>query len=395
MLTPTRALSHRYDPEISISDEISTESDRVLFLKSTAKIMLSKARVKLNLKRLYAADGYAVRELLKIANMLRDATTKAEGREDAVAVESLDLDRKNLDPKQVREHATDITRCGAFLYDVLQNEIQSRDLRYRAVNSNIDLEEIERAVQNSIQSVKENITNLDIQLDELEKDKTNLESQGRRAYSARRAELERSEKRLSTLQSVRPAYMDEYEQLQAKMQDLYTKYLERHRNLEYLESQLELHRSTEQRQIDAASKKIRKMQRRLQDEEMRILRGEVAIDDEDDAEDDEITDMTDESGFLSPGQSTLPTRRRSIVATELPDNLVSSAEKTVQGSLAMNDEDEDSEDFSDLTEASEDSDTHLSVNDEELASEELEGLDEDDTAILTGDEFSSEGSDMF
>ena len=391
MLTPTRALSHRYDPEISISDEISTESDRVLFLKSTAKIMLSKARVKLNLKRLYAADGYAVRELLKIANMLRDATTKVEGREDAVAVESLDLDRKNLDPKQVREHATDITRCGAFLYDVLQNEIQSRDLRYRAVNSNIDLEEIERAVQNSIQSVKENITNLDIQLDELEKDKTNLESK----IEKRRAELERSEKRLSTLQSVRPAYMDEYEQLQAKMQDLYTKYLERHRNLEYLESQLELHRSTEQRQIDAASKKIRKMQRRLQDEEMRILRGEVAIDDEDDAEDDEITDMTDESGFLSPGQSTLPTRRRSIVATELPDNLVSSAEKTVQGSLAMNDEDEDSEDFSDLTEASEDSDTHLSVNDEELASEELEGLDEDDTAILTGDEFSSEGSDMF
>ena len=391
MLPPTRALSHRYDPEISISDEISTESDRVLFLKSTAKIMLSKARVKLNLKRLYAADGYAVRELLKIANMLRDATTKAEGREDAVAVESLDLDRKNLDPKQVREHATDITRCGAFLYDVLQNEIQSRDLRYRAVNSNIDLEEIERAVQNSIQSVKENITNLDIQLDELEKDKTNLESK----IEKRRTELERSEKRLSTLQSVRPAYMDEYEQLQAKMQDLYTKYLERHRNLEYLESQLELHRSTEQRQIDAASKKIRKMQRRLQDEEMRILRGEVAIDDEDDAEDDEITDMTDESGFLSPGQSTLPTRRRSIVATELPDNLVSSAEKTVQGSLAMNDEDEDSEDFSDLTEASEDSDTHLSVNDEELASEELEGLDEDDTAILTGDESSSEGSDMF
>ena len=65
----------RYDPEISISDEISTESDRVLFLKSTAKIMLAKARVKLNLKRLYGADGYAVRELLKIANMLRDATT--------------------------------------------------------------------------------------------------------------------------------------------------------------------------------------------------------------------------------------------------------------------------------------------------------------------------------
>ena len=54
------SLLRRYDPEISISDEISTESDRVLFLKSTAKIMLAKARVKLNLKRL--------RELLNFAS---------------------------------------------------------------------------------------------------------------------------------------------------------------------------------------------------------------------------------------------------------------------------------------------------------------------------------------
>ena len=391
MLTPTRALSHRYDPEISISDEISTESDRVLFLKSTAKIMLSKARVKLNLKRLYAADGYAVRELLKIANMLRDATTKAEGREDAVAVESLDLDRKNLDPKQVREHATDITRCGAFLYDVLQNEIQSRDLRYRAVNSNIDLEEIERAVQNSIQSVKENITNLDIQLDELEKDKTNLESK----IEKRRTELERSEKRLSTLQSVRPAYMDEYELLQAQMQELYTKYLERHRNLEYLESQLEWHRSSEQKQIDEASKKIRKMQRRLQDEEMRLLRGEVAVEDNED-EDDDITDMTNDDGFSSHQSTMKSTRRRSIVETQLPDNLISSAEKTVQGSLAVNDEEDSDEDgFSDLTEASEDSDTHLSVNDDDynLDEEDLVEEDEDADILSEGDDFTTEGSD--
>ncbi|QDZ21829.1 clusterin-associated protein 1 [Chloropicon primus] len=383
-------LLKRYDPEISISDEISTESDRVLFLKSTAKIMLSKARVKLNLKRLYAADGHAVRELLKIANMLRDATTKAEAQNEAEAVEVLDLDRKSLDPKQVREHATDITRCGAFLYDVLQNEIQSRDMRYRAVNSNIDLEEIERAVQNSIQSVRENITNLDIQLDELEKDKSNLESK----IEKRRAELERSEKRLSTLQSVRPAYMDEYEQLQAKMQDLYTKYLERHRNLEYLESQLELYRSKEQKEIDEASKKIRKMQRRLQDEEMRILRGEVAIEDNE-LDDDDITDITEDSGFLSPGaQSTLQsTRRRSIVETQLPGDLVSSAEKTVQGSLAINDDDSDEDAFSDLTEASEDSDTHLSVNDEDGLDEDDLIEEEDDADILSGDDFTTEGSD--
>ena len=196
---------------------------------------------------------------------------------------------------------------------------------------------------------------------------------------------------------MKPAYMDEYELLQAQMQDLYTKYLERHRNLEYLESQLELHRSTEQQQIDAASKKIRKMQKRLQDEEMRILRGEAAI--EESAltmDDDDITDITEDSGFLSPGQSTLQTtRRRSIVETQLPGNLISSAEKTVQGSLAINDDDDDSDEdaFSDLTEASEDSDTHLSVNDEDGLDEEdlIEG--DDDADILSGDDFTTEGSD--
>ena len=386
------SFAQRYDPEIAISDEISTESDRVLFLKSTAKIMLSKARVKLNLKRLYGADGYAVKELLKIANMLRDATTRAaQSGEDTSGVESFDLDRKSLDPKQVRDHASDITRCGAFLYDVLHNEIENRDLRYRAVNSNIDLEEIERAVQHSIQSVKENITNLDIQLDEHEKDKTNLESK----IEKRRTELERSEKRLSTLQSVRPAYMDEYELLQAQMQELYTKYLERHRNLEYLESQLEWHRSSEQKQIDEASKKIRKMQRRLQDEEMRLLRGEVAVEDNED-EDDDITDMTNDDGFSSHQSTMKSTRRRSIVETQLPDNLISSAEKTVQGSLAVNDEEDSDEDgFSDLTEASEDSDTHLSVNDDDynLDEEDLIEEDEDADILSEGDDFTTEGSD--
>ena len=185
------------------------------------------------------------------------------------------------------------------------------------------------------------------------------------------------------------------ELLQAQMQELYTKYLERHRNLEYLESQLEWHRSSEQKQIDEASKKIRKMQRRLQDEEMRLLRGEVAVEDNED-EDDDITDMTNDDGFSSHQSTMKSTRRRSIVETQLPDNLISSAEKTVQGSLAVNDEEDSDEDgFSDLTEASEDSDTHLSVNDDDynLDEEDLIEEDEDADILSEGDDFTTEGSD--
>lgn len=45
----------------------------------------------------------------------------------------------------------------------------------------------------------------------------------------RRAELERAEKRLSNLAVVRPAYLDEYEVLQAELQHLFGVYLERFR----------------------------------------------------------------------------------------------------------------------------------------------------------------------
>lgn len=55
-------------------------------------------------------------------------------------------------------------------------------------------------------------------LEALGKDKRSLESK----VEKRKLELERGEKRLASLQSVRPAYMDEYEVLQSNLQKLFT-----------------------------------------------------------------------------------------------------------------------------------------------------------------------------
>ena len=83
-LPPPRYPRHprRYYPECNISDEISTEGERVAFLQAVAGAMLTKARTKLNIKRLYAADGLAVKELLKIASLLYKATQKASADDD-------------------------------------------------------------------------------------------------------------------------------------------------------------------------------------------------------------------------------------------------------------------------------------------------------------------------
>ena len=66
-------LVKRYDPNADLPTDIDTEQDRVIFIKSVAQFMATKAHIKLNTKRLYGADGYAVKELLKVTSVLYDA----------------------------------------------------------------------------------------------------------------------------------------------------------------------------------------------------------------------------------------------------------------------------------------------------------------------------------
>ena len=51
--------------------------------------------------------------------------------------------------------------------------------------------------------------------------------------------LDRQQKRLQSLQTVRPAFMDEFERLEEELSAHYHYYLQNHRNLAYLESELE------------------------------------------------------------------------------------------------------------------------------------------------------------
>ena len=67
-------LTQRYDPQADISDNINEEKDRVEFMKSVVTLFATKARVKLNPKRLYQADGEAVQEILKITTILYKVT---------------------------------------------------------------------------------------------------------------------------------------------------------------------------------------------------------------------------------------------------------------------------------------------------------------------------------
>jgi len=71
--------AQRYDPKMDISDEIEDEKDRIMFIRSVCQLFSNKARIVLNPKKLYEASGYAVKELLKISNMMHKAMMSSAG----------------------------------------------------------------------------------------------------------------------------------------------------------------------------------------------------------------------------------------------------------------------------------------------------------------------------
>lgn len=107
-------------------------------------------------------------------------------------------------------------------------------------------------------------------VNDLERDEKILEEKIRRQT----IELDRAEKRLKGITTVRPAYMDEYERHEQELERLYQIYLEKFRNLDYLEHQMDLYTLAEDEKFNANQEHLRKMREKIKAEEWRMLRGE-------------------------------------------------------------------------------------------------------------------------
>eukprot|EP00281_Chroomonas_sp_CCMP1168_P018137 CAMPEP_0206221106 /NCGR_PEP_ID=MMETSP0047_2-20121206/5232_1 /ASSEMBLY_ACC=CAM_ASM_000192 /TAXON_ID=195065 /ORGANISM="Chroomonas mesostigmatica_cf, Strain CCMP1168" /LENGTH=326 /DNA_ID=CAMNT_0053643807 /DNA_START=72 /DNA_END=1049 /DNA_ORIENTATION=+ len=277
-------LVKRYEPSADISPSVSNTQDRVIFLKQCATLMASKGRIKLNAKRLYQADGYAVKELIKIASVLYAAMkSNPDDDDDLIGVDNFSIKLNDL--KDVRDLATDITQHGAGLAELLAKEDTLREARQKAISRNLEMQDVEKIVRQSIASAEESMTSKQKMMQDLKQDEMALEKK----IEKKTSELERNEKRLKSLQTVRPAFMDEYEKLEEELQDMYRDYLERYRNLDYIESQLEAHNKQEQERIDENERQMKRMQKKLKEDEMKVLRGDVQLD-ENDLEDSLIED---------------------------------------------------------------------------------------------------------
>lgn len=89
-------LVKRYDTSADLHCDIDTQQDRVIFIKMSAQFMATRAHIRLNTKKLYQADGYAVKELLKVTSTLYEAMNRdpeLEESGDTGEVTALDMAR--------------------------------------------------------------------------------------------------------------------------------------------------------------------------------------------------------------------------------------------------------------------------------------------------------------
>ncbi|XP_073916211.1 clusterin-associated protein 1 isoform X3 [Castor canadensis] len=322
----------QYEPQTDIPSDVDTEQDRVFFIKAIAQFMATKAHIKLNTKKLYQADGYAVKELLKITSVLYNAmkTKGMEGSkvgEEDIGKFKFDLSSKIADLKAARQLASEITAKGATLYDLLGKEVELRELRTEAIARPLEINETEKVMRVAIKEILAQVQKTKDLLNNVASDEANLEAK----IEKRKVDLERNRKRLQTLQSVRPAFMDEYEKIEEELQKHYDIYLEKFRNLAYLEQQLEDHHRMEQERFEEAENTLRLMQNKLKEEEKRLLKSGSNDDSDIDIQEDDESD------------SELEERRLSKPRTAMEVLMQGRPSKRVVGTMQGGDSDDDME----------------------------------------------------
>ncbi|XP_072931586.1 clusterin-associated protein 1 isoform X2 [Epargyreus clarus] len=233
-----RWLAARLEPDAALAGGHATVEQRVAMVTHAVELFHSRANLKLNGKKIYGADGWAVRELLKVANLLRAALASPAADDQQIDASPLVYDVSNRigEIKQARALATDITAQGAFLYDLLAKEAENKEQRDKALSRPLDMSALEASLRRAVSAVGGRLAAARERIASVAASEAALDAKLER----RRAELQRAEKRLHTVQKIKPAYQAELTALEAEIEELWEQYVLRYRCVEALKHQLSL-----------------------------------------------------------------------------------------------------------------------------------------------------------
>lgn len=369
-------LVKRYEPNAAIHPDTDTQQDRVLFIRSITEFMATKAHIKLNSKKLYQADGYAVKELLKVTSVLYNVmkTNSIGSLDDMDADESssltFDISSKIIDMKEARKLASEITTKGATLYDLLTKEADLRESRSLVIARPLEIVEVEKGIDSSVKIVQQEIQKTMSMLENIASDETTLDNK----IEKRKTELDRNKKRLQTLQNVRPAYMDEYERLEQELEKVYENYIIKFRNLTYLEQQLEEYNKLEQDKFKETQFAMQSSVEKMRVEEKKHLQSSLDEDDEFSRNSDALDSGSEMEDSIQLHHQTRPTNNRMRPeAAKLTNNerklqvqgsmfgAESDDETGLDSDIDLDDDDDDDDDDVEIDDDDEDDDLRMPV----------------------------------
>ncbi|KHN73587.1 Clusterin-associated protein 1 [Toxocara canis] len=274
----------RFDPNTRVSTILDTEQERVIFIKSVVLILLQKARIKLNPKKLYQADGYAVQELAVVIRILYDTMKQpldADGGAIAWNTMRSKVNTKMQEVRMCRQLASQIPQSGATLYDLLAKEVIAAEARSKALSFSLDLADAEKAVKQATEAIQDELAQINHNLQNISSDEATLDAKIER----KKREYEQQQKRLAKLQSFRPQYMDEYEKYEKKLKQLYAIYVLKFRNVAYLQQLQSEFDKAERLRNAQAEQAMRNMVERMRAEEIALRNNQLGeLEAEDEAE---------------------------------------------------------------------------------------------------------------
>jgi len=291
------------------------------------------------------------------------------------------IQNKLADLKTCRTLSAEITTRGANLYDLLEKEVELRQMRALVLSKPFELSSMESDVNHALLQIQQKLTETQLKLENLSADEVNLKGK----IQKRKVELDRAEKRLKSLKSVRPTFMEDYEKLEEDLKGLYQEYMDKYRNLTYLEQQLEEYNRLEQDKSDENEMNLKRMQNKLREEEWKMLRGEKELKEnqlksqslfqsDGDSDNDLSSDNVDDSleSDLSNSDSNIDIKRNKALQLDHDDSESGSDNDKIDNSNdeLNNNDDLDDEDNSETTEDDDnddDDDDNIDDDDDNLS----------------------------
>ncbi|CEF70282.1 Clusterin-associated protein 1 [Strongyloides ratti] len=244
----------KFDGDIKIKTNLEHESDRILFIKQCVIILLQKARIKMNPRNLYQANGLAIKEIMPalrlLYNPIKSINDSGKNNEELGRLTEI-RSKINSSKKEVQKCnilAAEIPQSGATLYDILGKEVDLKKHRSYILSQNLSVPEVNKIIKNLIDKNEKEIEDLSIKMSNISNDEESLDYK----IEKKKREHELLEKRLAKLQNFRPQYIEEYEKLENKLKILYSEYVTKFRTLSYLQEQIwELEKAEKERNYKA------------------------------------------------------------------------------------------------------------------------------------------------